>query len=604
VELVDRNWIVDATLSSTPDDTHFSDQWHLDDAGDVDIDAPEAWDVSTGSSEVIVAMVDTGIDIDHADLVGNLWTNADEAAGSPGVDDDGNGYIDDVHGYNFKDDNASLGDIDDHGTFSAGLAGAVGDNNQDVTGTAWTVKLMIVRIFTDQNPSQADIVEALQYAADNGAKIVNNSWNWEYDLPLVRAQIEDLQEEDVLFVFSAGNGPDGDFDGGVDIDDEEIPAYLQGEPSDPHLFPCKFQIANMICVAAVGRDGNKPSFSNWGVNSVHLSAPGKDMWSTTNGGGSAQGACGTGCRDDGTSWAAPQVSGVAALMVAARMDELEQKQMQYTGYPFRELKENLLAASQPVSTGHLDGRTHTGRMLNARAAIKAFGDTFDDAADGSLLYSDSPTSARWAALENSLCDTEVDTISGTQDRAVRVGFTATTSWTAAVYKVDQDEDYLPGSEVQTVLMRVTTIDASDFTQKKGRIGTGVVGKTSTDVTSCSGETYTEVAIGGSVIGGIDLTTGKPFVYFDPPYDERLSTEDSIDLSGVCKLSISLGLGSGFVELTISDSTNGDELYRNVYIPYPGTWNWTGSDRMAFLYYGTSGVTGSHELLVREVVSLR
>jgi len=272
VELADRNWIINPVLSATnPNDPNFSQQWHLNQTSNIDIDAPEAWDKTTGSASVVVALADTGIDVDHPDLAGNLWT------------DPGTGR----HGWNFNDNNDDINDTYGHGTFVAGLAGAVGNNGQHVTGTAWSVKIMMLRIFSDTgNPTQEEVINAYRYARDRGVKIISNSWNLQYDVPMLINEIRAMAADNVLFVFSAGNGPYLDFDHGVNIDSTPFasapPPPLNSLLDKPNVFPCKHQSNNLLCTAAVDKTGLKPGFSNWGVKSVQLAAPGTEMFTSLN----------------------------------------------------------------------------------------------------------------------------------------------------------------------------------------------------------------------------------------------------------------------------------------------------------------------------------
>ncbi|NIO63665.1 MAG: S8 family serine peptidase, partial [Gammaproteobacteria bacterium] len=156
---------------------------------DADIDAPEAWDIQTGDPDIIIAITDTGVDYSHPDLADNMWVNTDEQNGQPDVDDDGNGYVDDIYGYDFAgafnndptDGDSDPCDMHFHGTHAAGSAGAVGNNGEGVVGICWNVKLMALKIFADDRAIVPDLlvgdaVEAIGYAVDNGARIINASW--------------------------------------------------------------------------------------------------------------------------------------------------------------------------------------------------------------------------------------------------------------------------------------------------------------------------------------------------------------------------------------------------------------------------------------------
>jgi len=185
VEHAEPNYIVyaDATI---PDDTEFNKLWGLNNNGqnvngtsgtaDADIDAPEAWDVTTGSSDIVVAVIDSGVDINHPDLQSNIWTNSGETPGN-GLDDDFNGYIDDVNGYDFYMNDGDPRDAHGHGTHVAGTIAAIGDNAKGITGVSWSTKIMALR-FLDAwgNGTTANAISAIEYANAMGADIINNSW--------------------------------------------------------------------------------------------------------------------------------------------------------------------------------------------------------------------------------------------------------------------------------------------------------------------------------------------------------------------------------------------------------------------------------------------
>ena len=170
-------------LATTPDDTRYGEMWGLNNTGqtggieDADIDAPEAWDITTGNDTLIVGVIDTGIQTSHPDLEANIWVNTGEIA-DDGIDNDGNGFIDDIHGWDFANDDATVYDdasIDDHGTHVAGTIGAVSNNALGVTGIAWNVKIMSLK-FLHSGGYTSDAIDAIQYAVDNGAHMTTNSW--------------------------------------------------------------------------------------------------------------------------------------------------------------------------------------------------------------------------------------------------------------------------------------------------------------------------------------------------------------------------------------------------------------------------------------------
>ena len=278
-----------------PNDPLFNNQWFLHNTGqtggtpDADIDAPEAWDVQTGSPSVLVSVLDTGLDLDHPDLSANVWTNPGEIPGN-GLDDDNNGYVDDVHGWDFSDGDNNPDDYDNHGTHTAGTIAAVTNNGIGVAGIAFDATVLPCKIFPDA--SDAVIAEAFVYAADNGAIVSSNSWG--YSAPGPPSQIiEDaidyfLVVSNGVVVFAAGN------------DNTNDPTW--GYPAS---YP------PVMAVAATDHNDIKASFSNWG-DWVDVSAPGVDIWSTVIGGYDSF---------SGTSMACPQVAAIAALLFANGMTD-------------------------------------------------------------------------------------------------------------------------------------------------------------------------------------------------------------------------------------------------------------------------------------------
>lgn len=259
---------------ATPDDPFLGQLWGLHNTGqlvnltdpgtaDADIDAPAAWDTTTGSPDVTVAIVDSGVAYDHPDLAPNVWTNPGESGTgkeTDGLDNDLNGFTDDFRGWDFLgDDNEPL-DSNGHGTSVAGVVGARGDNAREVTGVNWEVGLMPVRIGGGyQGDITADrITSAFAYAVDNGADVVNASFGATGFSQATLDVIEDAPE--VLFVAGAGN----------DATDNELSPF----------YPCNLPAPNVICVAATDNDDALATYSNFGAQSVDLAAPGTTVMST------------------------------------------------------------------------------------------------------------------------------------------------------------------------------------------------------------------------------------------------------------------------------------------------------------------------------------
>jgi subtilisin family serine protease len=231
-----------------PNDPRLAELWGL-----TKIAAPDAWDDTTGSDAVRVAVVDTGIAFTHPDLVANVWLNTAEDV--DGVGDDGNGYVDDIRGWEDRNPRDESG----HGTHVAGTIGARGDNCISVTGVNWNVKLMALRAGDDLGLTDDDVIEAFAYACEKGARVVNGSFGGaDFSQPLLDA-IEACPS--ALFVFAAGN--DG-------RDNDQDPSY-----------PCAFDAANIVCVAASTPSDSLPDWSNYGASTVDLAAPAVSILSTS-----------------------------------------------------------------------------------------------------------------------------------------------------------------------------------------------------------------------------------------------------------------------------------------------------------------------------------
>jgi len=208
-------------LCVLPNDPNFPNLWAMHNTGqtggnvDADIDAPEAWDIETGDPCVIVAVIDTGVDYEHPDLADNIWVNEEELNGDPNVDDDGNGYIDDIYGYDFggadgNDPNSWDNDPMDfygHGTHVAGTIGAVGDNSEGVTGVCWDVSIMALKFFADDGTGGyvSDEIEAIEYARVMGAHVINASFGGYFDSQAEYDAIAAADANGILFVAGAGN---------------------------------------------------------------------------------------------------------------------------------------------------------------------------------------------------------------------------------------------------------------------------------------------------------------------------------------------------------------------------------------------------------------
>jgi subtilisin family serine protease len=264
-----------------PDDTRYEDQYALK-----RMRLPQAWDAATGNKSVIAAIIDSGIDYTHQDLVNNIAKNSGEIA-SNGIDDDRNGYIDDVRGYDFVSSDPDPMDLSGHGTHCAGIVGAQGNNSRGISGINWSVGLLPVRVLSAEGEGTASAVAAgIVYAVNRGVSVINLSLGGPNFSQVLEDAIEYARQRDVLVVVAAGN---------AGTDNDVIPTY-----------PASSTKSNVIAVAASTSGDNLAQFSNFGGQSVDVAAPGEGILSTLP--GNAYGL------KDGTSMAAPHVTGLAALL--------------------------------------------------------------------------------------------------------------------------------------------------------------------------------------------------------------------------------------------------------------------------------------------------
>ena len=322
-----------------PNDFHFlnGDLWHLKNLGqhggvpDADLDAPEAWDTLTGAGNVVVAIIDSGIRATHDDLAANLWSNAGEIPGN-GVDDDGNGYVDDVHGINTVTNNGNPNDEWGHGTHVAGILGAVGNNGVGVAGVCWRVQIMVCKFF--DTPAQgpvSDAIRCLDYARSKGAHVINASWGGaSFDSLALRDAIASARDADIIFVAAAGNSA--------------------GDNDVAPLYPASYDLDNIISVAATTRTDTLATFSNHGANTVDLGAPGDPVFSCWSNADNAY------TNFSGTSMAAPIVAGACALARA-----------RYPQENSRQIIQRILNAVDPLPG--LAGKCVTGGRLNLRTLV-------------------------------------------------------------------------------------------------------------------------------------------------------------------------------------------------------------------------------------------
>lgn len=331
VEFIEPNYVY--RKSTIPNDPGFSQLWGLHNTGQsrglpgADIDATLAWDLFAGSSNILVAITDTGVDWNHPDLAANVFMNPGEIAGN-GVDDDHNGFVDDTRGWDFVNDDNDPADDEGHGTHVSGTVGAVGDNGIGVVGVNWRVKILPVKFLDGTGDGNtADAVAAVDYAVSMGAHVINASWGGGGDSHALRDAIASADSAGVLFVAAAGNS-------GLDND-----VFFD--------HPSSYDLPNIVAVAATDRFDRLAFFSNFGATTVDLGAPGVEVYSTVPGGYVAY---------SGTSMAAPHVSGALALILG-----------RFPTISPAEAKALLLSNVDVVPS--LAGKVVTGGRLNAYWAI-------------------------------------------------------------------------------------------------------------------------------------------------------------------------------------------------------------------------------------------
>jgi len=314
VEYAEPNYLMRA--QAIPNDAYFNYLWNLYNTGQTggtpgaDIDAVRAWDITNGSNNVVIAVIDTGVDYNHPDISQNMWVNQAEYNGVPGIDDDGNGYVDDIYGINTYDHNSDPMDDHGHGTHVAGTIGAVGNNSIGVAGINWNIKIIPCKFLGSDGYGYTDgAIECLEYIRafkEKGINIIatNNSWGGGGYSQALYDAIDAQRKSDILFIAAAGND-------NVDNDQNDF-------------YPASYPLPNVLSVAATDPNDVKAWFSNFGRRTVHLAAPGTDIISLRANGtdmyGDGQHFIPPGDPNtqyymaSGTSMATPHVTGLTALI--------------------------------------------------------------------------------------------------------------------------------------------------------------------------------------------------------------------------------------------------------------------------------------------------
>jgi subtilisin family serine protease len=322
-----------------PNDPMFGDQWSLDNHGQnggqaqADISAISAWAKTTGSSKVVVAVIDSGVDYTHQDLMNNIWVRPPDIAQYTDAE---LGTIDDTYGFNAVNDNGDPMDQNGHGTHCAGIIGAEGGNQLGITGVNWKVEIMPLRfIDASGSGSTKDAIKAINYVIDRkragvNVRIISASWGSTMYSKALEDAIREAGKEGILFIAASGNAS-------ADAD------------RSPH-YPASYDLPNIISVAALTRNDQLASFSNYGAKRVHIAAPGAEILSTWLNGDFREAS--------GTSMATPEVAGVAALVLSVDPD-----------LSMKDLRERLLKSVDKLDS--LAGKVSTGGRINAAKAVGA-----------------------------------------------------------------------------------------------------------------------------------------------------------------------------------------------------------------------------------------
>ena len=320
-----------------PNDPMFKDQWALDNNGQgggkekADLSALKAWAKTQGSSDVVVAVLDSGVDYTHPDLVANMWLRPDNV---PQYKDDELGTFNDLHGFNATDNQSDPMDDNGHGTHCSGIIGAEGDNDEGIAGINWKVQIMPLKFMGRGGfGTTKDAIEAINYAIDRKQKgvnvrVINASWGSTQYSKALEDAIRAAGEAGILFVAAAGNN-------GTDND-----RYKH--------YPSNYELPNVISVAALDRNDQLASFSNFGVKTVHIAAPGKDILSTWLNDSYREAS--------GTSMATPYIAGTAALILASQPKLSVEK-----------LRERILQSADKIDS--LNGKIENGGRINAAKAV-------------------------------------------------------------------------------------------------------------------------------------------------------------------------------------------------------------------------------------------
>lgn len=462
VVYAEPNYVLHGAL--VPNDSLFAQQWALHNTGQTggtagaDLHAPPAWDLSTGSASVLIGVLDSGMEMEHPELVGNLWLNVDESRGIQGDDDDVNGYVDDLHGFDFVNMDGNPEDDGNHGTLVTGAIAATGDNHVGIAGVTWHSQLVVIKVLNSVGEGDVGAALAgLEYARLVGVKVACAAWSGEGHSQFLLDAINAAGQGGMLIVAAAGND-------GVDLD--TTPRY-----------PASYASPYLLTVGASDATDHLAAFSNYGVTTVDLAAPGVDVLSTHT--GFAYGNA------SGTSMSAGLVTGVCALALSRfpALTNLEVK--------------DLVMRSCDVVDG-LVGKVHTGRA-NAASTIgdpdltppgaitdlaaaelgssfvdltwTAVGDdsTLGRAAQYELRYSTNPITAQNFA-QATLVPIPAPGPAGSAERIEVRGLTYSAAYFFAIRAIDENLN----SGALSNVVNVTTLGAPAIVVEPTRLGAGLI----------------------------------------------------------------------------------------------------------------------------------
>lgn len=329
VEFVEPNYTLHALPATLVLEPMFPNQWGLTEKSG--INASKAWEITKGSRDIKIAVIDTGVDYNHPDLKSQMWVNDAEKNGKPGVDDDGNGFIDDIYGYDFANNDGDPMDDNEHGTHCAGVIGAA-HNGVGVAGVMVDVQIVALKFLKGSGSGEsADAIKAIDYAIKAGVKVMSNSWGGgpDEDSKLLEEAIGRAKDNGIVFVAAAGNES-------TDNDKK-------------HNYPSDYPTENIIAVGSHDLSGGKSYFSNYGKTTIDVFAPGSGILSTVPGGKYV--------KLSGTSMATPFVAGVVGLLMA-----------QYPQMTYQEIKDRLINTS--IKNGKLNNYSVSGGRVDAYRALE------------------------------------------------------------------------------------------------------------------------------------------------------------------------------------------------------------------------------------------